>query len=80
MKKWEYLKVYYEMRTRQMGGVLLPMDDALAELGNDGWELVSAPAWTIGSGPVCSATLIFKREKTDDAPQDSRVWANKMVH
>ncbi len=62
MQQWEYL-------TRTMSGTLLGADwlrARLGELGDQGWELVTA--LPIGSGGGCDHhSYVFKRPKVTDA-------------
>lgn len=62
MAQWEYL-------TRTLSGTVLGADwlrGRLAELGDQGWELVTA--LPIGNGGACDHhTYVFKRPKANDA-------------
>ena len=62
MQQWEYL-------TRTLSGTLLGADwlrARLAELGDQGWELVTA--LPIGTGATCDHhSYVFKRPKTTAA-------------
>ena len=62
MQQWEYL-------TRTLSGTYFGADwlrARLAELGSQGWELITA--LPIGTGAACDHhTYVFKRPKLDDA-------------
>ncbi len=71
MQHWEYMTLAFESKNNQWMAEFrdgeLPLDEILAEMGSNGWELVSTTPIDHGRFNISSGTsylqLIFKRPK-----------------
>ena len=61
--KWEYRTLLWDARKGLLGGKIdrEQLDRQLNVLGEEGWELVSAPPTTLEGGSTRDIVLIFKR-------------------
>lgn len=66
--KWQYRTVKVEPKSSISGRVdKAELDSVLAELGSDGWELVTTVFFPLGVGHTVEAALVFKKPATDGA-------------